>query len=132
MIRRRLPAGLIVAAAVGLAVASASTALTAGATVDPGRLGLTSQATGPDQLKPAACAPNTLTNLVTGSVTVTGTSANDFLIATGLLNTVLGLDGDDCLLGGGGVDTLNGGPGFDVCIGGPLLDVFLACEVQIQ
>jgi Ca2+-binding RTX toxin-like protein len=133
---RYVPRLTLTVIAVGLALLAAALgkSLAAGATVSGGRVGLNTQGIGPNDLKPAACAGIVLTTLVTGSVTVLGTSGNDLVLAGSGLDTISGLGGDDCLLGGAGADTFDGGAGSnDVCIGGPGLDIFLlGCETQVQ
>jgi Ca2+-binding RTX toxin-like protein len=71
-------------------------------------------------------------------VTISGFDANDRIVinglggddvinasglATGILLTANGGDGDDVLIGGAGNDTLTGGAGDDVLIGGPGQDI---------
>jgi hypothetical protein len=91
--------------------------LTASNTVPSTHAGQYSEAITPDQLKPAACAGITLTNLVTGSGTITGTNRS---------NLILGSSGDDTL-GSNGV-----GQGPDCCVGGGGTDTFrTSCTVRV-
>jgi Ca2+-binding RTX toxin-like protein len=85
-----------------------------------------------NDLKPPNCAGWTLTNLVTGAVSITGTESNDLILGSANADTIDGLGGDDCILGGGGDDQITGGDGIDVCIGGPGSDNFIACEGESQ
>jgi Ca2+-binding RTX toxin-like protein len=85
-----------------------------------------------NNLRPSACAGIILTNLITGSVMLNGTSGNDLILASAFVDTINGGDGNDCILGGGGADVITGGNGNDICIGGPGTDIFLTCEIQIQ
>lgn len=125
----RLPTALALAA-VGLTLATAGTATSAGNTVPGSNASRFVTTIGPNNLKPAACAGITLTTLVIG---VTGTSGADLLLGTALANSMSGLGGNDCILGGGGNDSINCGAGTDVAIGGPGTDTFSAnCETQIQ
>ncbi len=79
----------------------------------------------------------TVSGLAT-DVTISGFDANDRIVinglggddvinasglATGILLTANGGDGDDVLIGGAGNDTLSGGAGDDVLIGGPGQDI---------
>lgn len=117
-----------------LVLASVATGLAAGNSVPATRADQSTRSIGPDDLKPAECSGITLTNLVTGSVTVTGTSGNDLILGSALIDTMSGLGGDDCILGGDLVDVINGGSGNDVCIGGPGIESFLfsSCETAYQ
>lgn len=85
-----------------------------------------------NHLKPSACAGWSLTALVTGSVTLTGTEGNDLILASSGSDTIDGLGGSDCILGGGGDDQIMGGEGNDACLGGPGTDSFIACEGESQ
>lgn len=85
-----------------------------------------------NHIKPSACAGITVTTLVTGSGTITGTEGNDLILGGPGADDINGLGGNDCILGGGGDDILNGGDGNDVCIGGPGTDTFTNCEGEIQ
>jgi len=85
-----------------------------------------------NDLKPPACAGLNLTNIVSGTLLITGTSGNDLILGGPLPDVINGMGGDDCILGGGGIDVIDGGDGTDVCIGGPLLDTFSNCETTIQ
>jgi len=114
----------------------------------------------PNDLKPAACAALSLTNLITGSDTFNGTNNNDLILGSPGADTINGRQGGDCILGGGGNDViygfvgndvllggpgddylngdqgndvLIGGDGYDTCVGGGGADIFdPSCEVQIQ
>jgi Ca2+-binding RTX toxin-like protein len=85
-----------------------------------------------EDIKPAACAGITLTNIVSGSGTLTGTAGNDLMIGSGGADVIDGLGGDDCVLGSGGDDTLAGNEGKDVCLGGTGDDLFTDCEIEAQ
>jgi Ca2+-binding RTX toxin-like protein len=87
---------------------------------------------GINDLKPSTCTGWPLTNLVTGTGTITGTEGNDLILGSSGVDTIDGLGGDDCILGGGGDDQITGGDGTDVCIGGPGSDTFIACEGESQ
>jgi CSLREA domain-containing protein len=54
-----------------------------------------------------------------------GTGAGEWLVATAVPTSALGLGGDDVILGGPGNDALCGGPGTDVLVGGPGADVMV-------
>lgn len=85
-----------------------------------------------NHLRPSVCSGLSLTNLITGSGTITGTSGNDLILGSAGADTIDGLGGDDCILGGGGDDLIIGGDGSDICIGGPGSDSFTTCESEIQ
>ena len=104
-------------------LAIASSAQTSANTVAGTKLTQDSRTIGANDLKPTECAAITLTNLVTGSGTITGTPGNDL---------ILGGSGVDTIDGVGGNDSLAGSGGQDVCIGGPGTDTFKKCETQIQ
>lgn len=73
----------------------------------------------PNDLKPAACAALSLTNLITGSGTFNGTNNNDLILGSPGADTINGRQGGDCILGGGGNDVIYGFVGNDVLLGGP-------------
>jgi Ca2+-binding RTX toxin-like protein len=85
-----------------------------------------------EDIKPPACSGIYLTNIISGSGTVTGTSGNDLIIGSAGIDNIDGLGGDDCILGGGDDDTITGGDGNDVCLGGPGTDIFATCESEVQ
>jgi len=74
-------------------------------------------------LGPLDCAGVDVTAVVTGSILVIGSAANELLLGSPLVDDISGAGGDDCIVGGGGADILSGGPGADVLIGGPGLDI---------
>jgi Ca2+-binding RTX toxin-like protein len=94
--------------------------------------GISTQATGPNDVKPSSCGGITVTARVSGSGVITGTAASELVLGSTALDTINGLDGNDCIVGGGGNDLLDGGLGTDVCIGGPGLDTFNSCETEVQ
>jgi len=81
-----------------------------------------------EDLKPAACETLYLTNIVSGSGALTGTSANDLIIGSSGADTIDGLGGNDCILSGSGNDFTDGNAGSDVCFGNPGTDTFINCE----
>lgn len=115
-----------------LILVSSVTAVAATNTVPATRVTDQIRSVGVNDLKPSACAALSLTNLVTGTGSLTGTAGNDLILASSSADTIDGLGGDDCILGGGGDDLITGGPGTDVCIGGPGTDIFATCETEIQ
>ncbi|HEU5316017.1 MAG TPA: hypothetical protein VFX49_07895, partial [Chloroflexota bacterium] len=70
-------------------------------------------------LRPPECAGLTLTTLITGSGTITGTNGPDLIIGSAGSDSIDGLDGSDCIVAGGGDDDINAGAGADVILGGP-------------
>jgi hypothetical protein len=97
---------------VGLLAGCAATAMTAQSTVPASHAGTITQAITPNDLKPSVCAGITVTNLVTGSGTVAGTSANDLILGSAGNDTLGAKDttqGSDCCVGGGGTNTYRNG-----------------------
>lgn len=84
-----------------------------------------------NDIKPAACAALSLTNIVSGSGTLVGTTANDLIIGSAGIDTIDGSGGNDCIVAGNGDDLITGGEGDDVCLGGPGNDTS-DCETAIQ
>lgn len=82
--------------------------------------------------KPDQCASISITNLISGSGNIDGTSGNDLILGGSANDTIRGGGGNDCIVGGGGPDTIQGQGGTDVCIGGAGNDNFASCETQIQ
>ena len=85
-----------------------------------------------DDLKPSTCAGWTLTNLVTGAGSITGTEYADLILGSSGADAIDGLGENDCIVGGGGDDQITGGDGADICIGGPGSDTFITCEGENQ
>jgi len=117
---------------IALIIMSAMTAVAAANTVSATRITNQTMSVGVNDLKPSACAGLFLTNLVTGSGTLTGTTGNDLILGSSSIDTIDGLGGNDCILGGGGDDLLTGGDGTDICIGGLGTDTFTTCETETQ
>jgi Ca2+-binding RTX toxin-like protein len=61
--------------------------------------------------------------------TITGTSADDYLVGDAGDNLILGLAGNDTLLGMAGDDTLDGGTGADLMIGGDGSDMMMVDNI---
>lgn len=146
---------LFLLVALGVSAASAAANL-----VPVTWLGESRRTTTPNDLKPAACAALSLTNLITGSGTFNGTKNDDLILGSPGADVIDGRQGGDCILGGGGNDViygfvdndvllggpgddylygdqgndvLIGGDGYDTCYGGGGADTFdPSCEVQIQ
>ena len=128
---RSLP-HLLTIGLVALIVLTSMTAVAATNTVPSTRLSSALISFNINHLKPSACAGLSLTNLITGSGTLTGTEGNDLILASSAADTIAGLGGNDCILGGGGDDQITGGDGNDVCLGGPGTDTFITCEGESQ
>jgi Ca2+-binding RTX toxin-like protein len=125
---RVLATGMVVLVLISLASVS-----TAANSVPATRAGRSTRPIGAQDLKPAACASLSLTNVVTGSGAINGTNAADLVLGSSGTDTMLAGNGNDCVVGGGGADVINGGAGTDVCIGGPGVDVIdITCETSIQ
>ena len=111
---------------------SAMTAIAANNTVPPTQTedqNITFQIS---HLRPASCAGLSLSTLITGSGTLTGTEGNDLILASAAADTIDGLGGSDCIVGGSGDDTITGGNDSDICIGGDGADAFTGCEGELQ
>lgn len=128
-----------VAAALALTASAVVFGAAAGNTVPGTRLGQDLRGIVANDLKPTECASLNLTNIVTGTGTVTGTSGNDLVLGGPNADSLDGEAGADCILAGGGDDTIDGGTDTDVCIGGPGNDTFVrtlllihTCETRIQ
>ena len=115
-----------------LILASVVSAFAAGISVPSSNVGSESIPVSAEDIKPPACSALSLTNIVSGSGTLTGTAGNDLIIGSAGADNIDGLGGDDCILGGGGDDTIIGGDGNDVCIGSSGTDTFDTCESAIQ
>ncbi len=115
------PLLLLTVGLVALILFSTLTAVSAANTIPSTRLDAAVSSVSVNDLKPSACAGLFLTNLITGTGTVTGTEGNDLILASSSADVIDGLGGDDCIVGGGGSDTCNGGDGTDI---------FVACEVE--
>jgi Ca2+-binding RTX toxin-like protein len=115
-----------------IVVAASMTAVAAANTVPPTRVDNLSVSYQINHLRPSACAGLSLTNLVTGSGTLTGTSGNDLILAGPGADSIDGLGGSDCIVGGAGDDALTGGDDSDICVGGDGSDTFSGCEGEIQ
>lgn len=130
--RRLHPLHLLTVGLVALILFSSVTALAATNTIPATRLDTATSSVDVNDLKPSACAGLFLSNLVTGSGTVTGTEGNDLILGGSGVDAIDGLGGDDCILGGGGDDQLAGAGGNDICLGGPDTDTFITCEGETQ
>jgi Ca2+-binding RTX toxin-like protein len=116
----------------GMILVSVVSAFAAGISVPYSNVDERSIAVTAQDLKPAACAGLYLTNIISGSGVITGTYANDLIIASAGVDTIAGLGGDDCIIGSTGDDLITGNDGNDICIGGPGIDIFTTCEVENQ
>ena len=115
-----------------LILVSVVSAFAAGISVPPSNIGQQSIPVTAEDIKPAACGALYLSNIVSGSGTMTGTAANDLIIGSIGADTIDGLGGDDCILGGAGDDLIAGGDGLDICLGGTGADIFATCESENQ
>ena len=117
---------------IGMILISIVSAFAAGITMPYSNVDQRSISVTAEDLKPAACGGLYLTNIISGSGVITGTSANDLIIGSAGVDTIDGLGGDDCILGSQGDDLITGNDGNDICIGGPGTDIFTTCEVENQ
>jgi Ca2+-binding RTX toxin-like protein len=124
----RLSAVVVVA----LALASVMSAMAATTLVPVSGLDVIGSAIVPDDLPPSSCT-RSVSNLIVATGAISGTAANDLILAGPGADTISGGSGDDCILGGGGADLLFGDSGTDTCIGGAGIDVLdLSCETRQQ
>ena len=130
----RIPASLQLFAfgLLALILVSLTSAFAAGMSVPSSNVGQRSIPVTANDIKPPDCGALYLTTVVSGSGTLTGTSANDLIIGSAGADTIDGLGGNDCILGGGGDDIVAGAEGNDICVGGVGSDIFTDCEVEIQ
>ena len=130
----RIPASLQLFAFGLLALISISitSAFAAGLSVPDSNVGQRSIAVVAEDVKPPGCDSLYLTTIVSGSGTLTGTSANDLIIGSAAADSIDGLGGDDCILGGEGDDLITGGDGLDICLGSAGTDTFATCESETQ
>ena len=131
MRKRHLPRFVIVVL-MALILMSAVNAVAAGNIVPPTRLDDQRIAITIGDFTPAACSSLGLTNILTGSGFIFGTTGNDLILGGNTGDLILGFGGNDCIVGGGSDDLILGGGGTDVCIGGTGSDNFNQCETQIQ
>lgn len=135
--RRHAPARgafarLLPAMAISLLMLNLSLAETSANSVATRRVGLMQVTTTAERLKPSECSALTLTTILRGTTSITGTSPAELILAGTGIDNIDGRAGNDCILGGAGNDVINGGAGTDVCIGGPGTDIFTNCETEIQ
>jgi hypothetical protein len=127
-----VPLQILTFVLVALILFSSMTAIAATNTVPETGITLETIPISLNDQKPSSCAGLFVTNLITGSGTITGTSGNDLILGSSSMDTIDGLGGDDCIVGGGGDDLLTGGDGNDICLGGPGTDTFATCEGESQ
>jgi hypothetical protein len=128
----RIPIPLFAFGSLVLILVSIVSAFAAGISVPPSNVGHQSISVRAEDLKPPACETLYLTNIVSGSGILSGTSANDLIIGSAGADIIDGLGGNDCVLSGNGDDLITGGDGTDVCIGGLGTDIFITCEGENQ
>jgi len=125
----RIPFSLkLLALGAALIVVSAVSAFAAGLSVPASNVGQQSVSVTAEDIKPAACETLYLANIVSGSGTLTGTSANDLIIGSSGTDTIDGLGGNDCILSDSGEDLIDGSDGTDVCFASLGTDTFINCE----
>ena len=100
-----------------LILVSVVAAFAAGMIIEPSTIDLVSIPVSAEELKPSICTM-TLTDIVRGAGTITGTGSNELILGSSGNDTIDGGGGDDCILGSAGDDTINGGDGNDHIIGG--------------
>lgn len=130
----RIPISLKFFALGSLALIAVSifSAFAAGISVPSSNVGSEFISVTAEDIKPSVCAAIYLTDIVSGSGVLTGTTANDLIIGSTSADTIDGAGGDDCILGGDGDDTITGNDGNDICLGGPGTDTFATCETENQ
>jgi hypothetical protein len=123
---------VLIAGLLALMILTSLTAIAATNTIPSTRIEDQRYPFGAMQLEPSSCTGIFVTDLITGSGTVTGTAGNDLILGGPGADTIDGMGGDDCILGGGGDDIIAGGDGMDICIGGFGNDQFTDCEGESQ
>lgn len=127
--RPNLSVKMFMIAAISLLLVSVMSAYAAGLTLPASSIGRQSFSVTAQDVKPAACNGLFLTNIMSGSGALTGTTGNDLIIGSAGVDTIDGLGGDDCIVAGNGDDSIIGSDGSDVCLGGPGNDTLDAtCE----
>lgn len=121
---RLLIPGLFLLFLLGLYEASAATNTVSRSSLDDVTLSVTAE-----DLKPAECAAQHVSNIIVGSGVISGTGSSNLILGGPGADTISGAGGNDCIVGGGGIDTLIGDAGNDTCVGGPGTDILdLTCE----
>ncbi|MBI5294387.1 MAG: hypothetical protein HY869_02845 [Chloroflexi bacterium] len=113
-----------------LIAVSTATAFAAGIAAPDSNVGRKSLAVTAEDIKPSACNEIALTQIISGSGTLNGTSGNDLIIGSSGDDIIDGMGGDDCILAGSGDDSLAGNEGADICLGGPGSDTYTSCEYE--
>jgi Ca2+-binding RTX toxin-like protein len=126
--KRILSLRLMIIGLMALVLFNSVTALAATNTIPASRMDDISFIIDLNDKKPPSCEGWFLTNLVTGSGTITGTSGNDLILGSSAADTIDGLGGDDCIVAGDGDDNITGGDGSDICMSGPGSDTLITCE----
>jgi len=126
----KVPASLQVFAygLLALILLSIASAFAAGLSVPASNVGQQSMSVTAEDIKPRSCDSLSLTNIVSGSGTLTGTSANDLILGSSGADTIDGLGGNDCILSGDGDDIIDGNDGIDFCLAGPGTNTLINCE----
>jgi hypothetical protein len=130
--RTTIPLRLFLIGLTAMMLISIVSAFAAGISVPDSNVGHQSVSVSAEDIKPPACASLYLTNVVSGSGTLTGTQANDLMIGSAGADIMDGQGGDDCILGGQGDDQITGSDGNDICIGSSGTDTFATCEGESQ
>jgi Ca2+-binding RTX toxin-like protein len=125
--RLNLSSRLLIIGTISLLIISVISAFAAGLSVPASNVDDESFPVTAEDIKPAACNALSLTEIVSGSGTITGTTGNDLIIGSAGADTIDGLGGDDCIVAGNGDDSILGSDGSDVCLGGLGSDT-LDCE----
>jgi len=128
----RFPFRLLILGLLILIVITSLTAVASANTIPSTRLDDRGLSFNINNFKRGACAGLSLTTLVTGSGTLTGTPGNDLILGSSSADTIDGMGGDDCIVSGGGDDSLTGNDGTDVCLGDAGNDTFTSCEAEVQ
>lgn len=115
-----------------LILVSIMSAFAAGMIVPSSNVGQDSAPVTAEQVKPPACDPLYLTQIISGSGTLMGTPGNDLITGSAGADVIDGSGGDDCILGGGGDDQITGSDGTDICLGGTGTNIFTECEYEYQ
>ena len=102
---------------IALILFSVVAAFAASLIVEPSTVDFDSISVSAEDLKPSTCTM-TLTDIIRGAGTITGTGSNELILGSSGNDTIDGGGGDDCILGAAGDDNINGGDGDDHILGG--------------
>ena len=129
MLPLRRAAALLILVFAAIGTASVISAVTAGNTVPPSRLGIAQSVVTSSQLAPSECRIfRLMSTLIAAPAGATQATGLGVLVLGGPgTQQITGTNHNDCIFGGSGGDTIDGGKGADACLSyGPA--TFINCE----